>query len=315
MNIQKKRIVKVVLFICIIGVLLYGITITLLPKISDFYEQDDWNVVFFGTSASYCSFNPAIFDEYELKTYNRGRQQQPINYTYYYIKDALETSNIDVVVLETLALTYWEGCEMFTNSMIRDNSFNDMRYSKIKYEAILDCVPKGQQMGYLFPLDKFHSNWESLDYHATVVAWKDVGNRYEKNESVRGYFGWESNTEISYLPIEERNSDVRGYVFGFNMKYLDLIHELCEEKGAQLVLTRVPLPCETYIIEEMNTIEDWAKEHNVPFINYMKMAEDLDMDWTKDSLDEGNHLNVFGAEKVSRHLAMYLKDEFFEYTY
>ena len=200
---------------------------------------------------------------------------------------------------------------MYTNSVVRDNSLNDMRYSRIKYEAILDCVRKEHQMGYLFPLDKFHSNWERLNYQSPMAFCKSIQTRYVQNGSVRGYFGWDANTEIWYLSEEERKSNVRRYVYGFNMEYLELIHELCKDKGVQLVLTRVPLPCDTYIVEEMNTIQDWAEEHSVPFINYMKMTDELGMDWTKDSLDDGNHLNVFGAEKVSRHLAEYLKREYF----
>lgn len=310
MNIHKKRAVKVVSFISLLCILLYGTTVVLLPKIPDFYQEDDWDVVFFGTSASYCSFNPEVFDEYGLKTYNRGRQQQPINYTYYYIKDALETSNIDVVVLETFALTYWEGCEVYTDSGVRDNSLNDMRYSKVKMEAILDCVPKEQQLGYLFPLDKYHSNWENLNYQTPSALWESIQNRYYKEESDRGYFAWDTVSESGYLPEEALNSEVRGSIFSFNMKYLEMIYQECKEKGAQLVLTRVPLPCDNYIVEEMNTVQDWADEHQVPFINYMKITDEIGMDWTKDSLDGGNHLNVYGAEKVSRHLAEFLKENY-----
>ena len=136
MNVHIKRIMKVFAFISLLCISLYGIIVALLPKIPDFYEEDEWDVVFFGTSASYCSFNPEIFDEFGIKSYNRGRQQQPINYTYYYIKDALETSDIDVVVLETFALTFWEGYDIFTNRGVRDSTLNDMRFSKAKYEVI-----------------------------------------------------------------------------------------------------------------------------------------------------------------------------------
>lgn len=310
MNIHMKRVARVVAFISLLCILLYGITRAFLPKIPDFYQEDDWDVVFFGTSASYCSFDPAIFDEYGLKTYNRGRPQQPINYTYYYIKDALETSDIDVVVLETLALTYWEGCELYTDEGVCDSSLNDMRYSKVKCEAILDCVPKEKQLGYLFPLDKYHSNWEDPDYQSPFALWKNIWNRYYTEESDRGYYGWSDVKECGYLSEEALNCEARETIFYFNMKYLELIYKECKEKGAQLVLTRVPLPCEDYIIREMNSLQDWAEEHEVPFINYMKMTDELGMDWKQDSVDGGLHMNMYGAEKVSRHFAGYLKQGF-----
>ncbi len=311
MNIHIQRITKVIAFLGLLCILVYGLTIALLPKIPDFYQEDEWDVVFFGTSASYCSFNPAVFDEYGLKSYNRGRQQQPINYTYYYIKDALETSDIDVVVLETLALTYWEGYEVFTEEGVRDSSLNDMRYSKTKVEAILDCVPREKQIGYLFPLDKYHSNWEKLDDQSFPTLWEALCSRYDKESSERGFFPWDSIQECFYLSKEALDSEVRRYIYDFNMKYLNLIKEECKEQGAKLVLVRTPLPCEDYIVEIMNTLEEWAKANDVEFINYMDMTEEIGMNWKQDSLDGGSHLNVYGAEKVSGHLAKHLKEQYF----
>lgn len=313
MNIHMKRVVKVAIFGSLLCIMLYVITIAFLPKIPDFYQEDDWNVVFFGTSMSYCSFNPKIFDEYDMKTYNRGRPQQPINYTYYYIKDALETSNIDVVVLETFALTYWEGSNLYTDEGVRDSTLNDMRYSRTKYEAISDCVPKEQQMGYLFPLDKYHSNWEYLNCQSPFALFENIRNPYYKEESDRGFYGWNAVMESEYLAEEALNSEIRGDIFLFNMKYLEMIYRECQERGIPLVLTRVPLPCDIDIVEKMNTIQDWADTHNIPFINFMKLTDEINMDWKQDSLDGGSHLNIFGAEKVSRYLAKFLKENYFNY--
>ena len=82
------RILKIIFFLGILGSGIFYISKALLPRIPDFYEEEHWDVVFFGTSQSYCTFDPEIFDDYNLKTYNRGRQQQTMNYTYYYVKDA-----------------------------------------------------------------------------------------------------------------------------------------------------------------------------------------------------------------------------------
>ena len=312
MKSNLKKIAKVILFLGILCTVLWGVTKAVLPKIPDFYKEDEWDVVFFGTSAAYCSFNPTVFDEYDLKSYNRGRQQQPINYTYYYIKDALDASEIDVVVLETFALTYWEGYELYTDAGVRDSSFNDLRYSAVKYEAIKDCIPKEQQRSYMFPLDKYHSNWERFDYSSLSGLWNSLTNPYYTEDSERGYYAWNAIHPIKYMvnpgePLSEKKRDI----YGFNLKYLELIYEACQEAGAELVMVRVPLPVDGYIVETMNTLQNWADEKGVEFINYMAMTGELDMDWNQDCLDEGSHLNVYGAEKVSRHLAEYLKKNYF----
>lgn len=306
-----KKGLKICGFLGILGLLVLGATAAVLPKIPDFYKEDEWDVLFFGTSQSYCTFSPAVFEEYGLASYNRSRQQQPINYTYYYIKEALEVSDVDVVVLETYALTYWDGHEAYDNAAVRDSSLNDMRYSWIKYQAIRDCVEKTQQIGYIFPLDKYHSNWERLDYSSLGVLWESVSERYYTEESDRGFFAWNAVQESSYLQEDALRSEVRQELSEFNMKYLNLIYEECEKNGAELVLARSPLPCEIYIVETMNSIEDWAGEHDVPCVNYMELTGEIGMDWEKDSLDGGTHLNVYGAEKVSGHLAEFLKERYF----
>ena len=76
--------IKIIIFMCILGGGVLVITKALIPRIPDFYKEKHWDIVFFGTSQSYCTFDPEVFDEYDLKTYNRGRQQQTMNYTYYY---------------------------------------------------------------------------------------------------------------------------------------------------------------------------------------------------------------------------------------
>lgn len=308
---SAKRAGSILAFLGIFAVLIYGVTCALLPKVTDFYKEKEWDVLFFGTSECYCTFDPMVFDEYQLKTYNRGRQQQPMNYTYYYVKDALAASEVDVVVLETYGLTFWEGAEMFTDAGVRDSSLNDMRYSLVKYEAIWDCVPEEQRMGYLFPLDKYHSNWEKLNFSSLSAFWNGITERYYTEESERGFFGWEGAKAFSYMSETGVNSEVRRELYDFNEEYLNLIYEECQKNDVELVLVRAPLPCDAYIVELMNTVEDWAKERNVTFINYMKMTEELGMDWESDSLDGGTHLNVNGAQKVSRHLAEYLKEGYF----
>ena len=55
-------------------------------------------------------------------------------------------------------------------------------------------------------------------------------------------------------------------------------------------------------------VEVVAFENNLTFIDLNKI--DIGIDWSKDTSDGGDHLNIYGAEKVSSYLASYLKDHF-----
>ena len=303
------KIAKTILFVSLLCGTILLLTKVLMPKIPDFYKEEEWDVVFFGTSQSYCTFDPAVFDEYELKTYNRGRSQQTMNYTYYYVKDALEVSQIDVVVLEIYGMVYEEGNPCFLEAGVRDSSMNDFRASEIKLEAVKDCVPEDLWLGYMLPLDKYHTNWENMDYTSPETLWNDLANPYYTEESDRGYFRWESAQPSGYAAWESIFDDRREEVFEENMKYLEGIYELCQEHGARLVLVRAPFPCNEKTVAVTNTIEDWAVAHDVELINYMKITDVIGMDFSTDSLDGGTHLYASGAAKVSRYLAEYLVEE------
>lgn len=306
-----KKLVKSIVFLCILSGCICLITVALIPKVPSFYKEEHYDAVFFGTSQSYCSFDPEVFDIYGIKTYNRGRQQQTMNYTYYTVADALDACDIDVVVVEIYGMFYEEDDNGFVSEGVRDSTLNDMRFSKVKVDAILDCVPQELQFGYLFPLDKYHSRWEELDYSSWQGFINSVTNPYYEEED-RGYMRW-TDAEVcvdDYWSIAF--SEIRRDVYGKNLEYLDKIYELCQEKGAELVLVKTPLPCFDRVIEETNTVSDWAKEHDVELINYMRLQDVLELNFYTDSLDGGTHLNESGAGKVSKHLAQYLKDNYLE---
>ena len=56
-----NNFIKIIIFLVVLngGILL--ITYVLTPKIPSFYWEKHYDAVFFGTSQSYCSFDPLIF--------------------------------------------------------------------------------------------------------------------------------------------------------------------------------------------------------------------------------------------------------------
>ena len=40
------------------------------------------------------------------------------------------------------------------------------------------------------------------------------------------------------------------------------------------------------------------------------LLDDIGLDWTHDTADGGDHLNIYGAEKVSKYIGNYLNDNY-----
>ena len=88
-----------------------------------------------------------------------------------------------------------------------------------------------------------------------------------------------------------------------NRKYLQKIADLCREQNAQLILFSVPSPT-NWTVRRHNTVGDTAQELGVPYLDGNLV--DLGIDWDTDSYDGGDHLNYYGAAKVTGWLGTYL---------
>ena len=93
------------------------------------------------------------------------------------------------------------------------------------------------------------------------------------------------------------------------MEYLDKMRELCRENGSELILVKAPTNSWRYWwYDEWNEqIEEYAEKNGVAYYNFIPECENIGIDWTTDTYDEGAHLNVYGAEKMTRYFGEILK--------
>ena len=90
---------------------------------------------------------------------------------------------------------------------------------------------------------------------------------------------------------------------------MDEIISLCKENNVTLVLYSAPSP-KNYDGEKHNGIERYANEKNLAYVDLNLKTSELEIDWAKDTADHGDHLNLSGAQKTTRFLGTYLKDQF-----
>ena len=76
-----------------------------------------------------------------------------------------------------------------------------------------------------------------------------------------------------------------------------------------MLLIEIP-SAESWSKDLSNKTEDFAKEHNLEFIDMNLNASEFGFDWKTDTSDGGDHLNVYGAEKVSKYLGKIIKDKY-----
>lgn len=306
-----KWITPVALFLAVMLVILFFLQKLLMPKyMSDivegalteeyYQETTDHDVIFVGDCEVYENFSPIeLYRDYGITSYIRGSAQQLVWQSYYMLEDTLRYETPKVAVFNVLALKYDEPQSEAYNRMTIDG----MKLSGSKLGAIEASMTEEENLlDYLFPILRYHSRWSDL-------SWEDVEYMFHKDKiSHNGYYMRVDVRPVDGFPEPDILAD---YTLGSNaMKYLDMMRKLCEEKGVELVLVKSPSLYPHWYEEWDEQIVDYAQKYGLDYFNYEKLADDIGIDYNTDTYDAGLHLNLDGAEKLSKYFGAYLKENY-----
>lgn len=306
-----KWITPVALFLAVMLVILFFLQKLLMPKyMSDivegalteeyYQETTDHDVIFVGDCEVYENFSPIeLYRDYGITSYIRGSAQQLVWQSYYMLEDTLRYETPKVAVFNVLALKYDEPQSEAYNRMTIDG----MKLSGSKLGAIEASMTEEENLlDYLFPILRYHSRWSDL-------SWEDVEYMFHKDKiSHNGYYMRVDVRPVDGFPEPDILAD---YTLGSNaMKYLDMMRKLCEEKGVELVLVKSPSLYPHWYEEWDEQIVDYAQTYGLDYFNYEKLADDIGIDYNTDTYDAGLHLNLDGAEKLSKYFGAYLKENY-----
>ena len=265
--------------------------------------ETNHDVLFVGDCEIFESFIPAIlWEEYGISAYLRGGAQQLVWHSYYMLEDALRYETPKAVVFNVYALCYGEPQKEAYNRMALDG----MEWSSVKAEAIKASMTEEEDfLSYVFPFLRFHSRWSELTAEDFTYAWKD-----KPAVSDSGYLMQTgivpADTQADYIPEQLIDYTLPATA----MAYLDKMRTLCAEKGIELILVKAPTNFWRYhwYDEWDGQITDYAETHGLAYYNLIPKSAEIGLDMNTDTYDGGAHLNVYGAEKLTRYFGEILRD-------
>jgi hypothetical protein len=91
------------------------------------------------------------------------------------------------------------------------------------------------------------------------------------------------------------------------LQVLQSIKQLCDEKGILMIMVSAP-SAKNWTEGKHLAIQQWCDENDVSFIDYneSEKQQEIALDWSTDTRDKGDHVNVTGSIKVCRDLGTYL---------
>ena len=298
-------------------------------------DEDTLDVLFIGSSNM--ANGVAAMDLYEdagIVAYNCGTAGQPIIHSYYYLQEILKKQSPKLVVLDVSGVFFDEKL----NSHWR-YGLDTMHLSPIKVELAklyAETVDEGSVLSALVPMVAYHSRWsqlskydftfpktgrsltagyyiesgiipagmtlEQVDYMAEHLRTRGPGTISYIEDGISG------GSEVATEPLTEE-------VHPRSLEYLLKIKELCEAHGAQFLAVKIPtLRYAIYISNpwtkyKYTLMKDVAEKNDIAFFD-LTYDVDVGLDYRTDSIDGGWHLNVRGAEKVTRALRDYLLENY-----
>ncbi len=266
--------------------------------IEEYYKDEpEHDVVFIGDCEVYENFSPVVlWQEYGINSFIRGSAQQLIWQSYYLLEDTLRYEKPEVVIFNVLSMQYNEPQKEAYNRM----SIEGMDWSMAKVRNIeASMTSKEQFMDYVFPILRYHARWNDLKAEDLTYLFRD------KTVSHNGYY-----MRVDVKPAENvpEGKLLADYRFGDTAyAYLDKITALCKENGIHLIFVKAPSLYPYWYPEWEEQIEEYASVHDIDYINFLELTEQTQLDYSKDTYDGGLHLNLSGAEKITKYLGEYLK--------
>ena len=307
---SKKNLIRI-LSIVLLVIALLAVQRLVVPKYMDvsvegslietyYDEKKNHDVVFIGDCEVYENFSPiTLWEEYGIPSFIRGRAQQLIWQSYYLMEETLKYEKPDIIVFNVLSMKYNVPQSEAYNRMTLDG----MKLSSSKIKSISASMTEGEKMiDYIFPLLRFHSRWNQLES-------QDFKYYFEKeNIFHNGYY-----MRVDVKPVETlpRKKPLVDYALGENAKYyLEKMTKLAKENDIELILVKAPTIYPVWYDEWDQQIEKFAHENDLMYLNFLDLTKEANIDFSKHTYDGGLHLNLQGAENLSKYFGEILVENF-----
>lgn len=290
MNIILKNTFKIVLFLIILCLLLLLVSSFFEPKTNNkedgmrdvrlnaiLGEKDNTiDVLFLGDSEVFSSISPMeMYNNHGFTSFVLGSAAQQLHYTKYLLARTLKNQKPKVVVLETNAI----------------------------YRKIEPTGPIFRKLQNWFSIFEYHNRWKSLKFSDLNLSFN-----YDYNSEFKGYTykpGIKGSKTYDYMNPTKDGKEIET----LNKKYLLAMIELCKENNIEFILLSTP-STKNWNYYKHEGIKRFANEYSIPYIDLNLMKNEIAIDWERDTCDEGDHMNYYGAVKVSKFIGNYLVNNY-----
>lgn len=284
---SRKKMINSMLFIIILVCIISLITKWFVPKNNNELkgmidvrangilgeEKNTIDVLVIGDSESFTSISPLpIWDKYGFTIFNGGVSSQYLVDTLKYLEMVLKNQKPKIVLLEANAI-----------------------YRKMNFNNVVSTLASD-----VFPLLKYHNRWKTMDGRDFIDKVK-----YTNTDEMKGFWYKKSIVPPKRTSGYMSYSDEMKEITFLNKYYLEKIVDECNDNDIKLILYSTP-SVKNWNYKKHNAVMDFASKKNVTYLDLNLETTNIGIDWNIDSRDGGDHLNYYGAVKVTEYMGKYL---------
>ncbi len=282
-----------------------------------FYEEEEIDNLYLGSSHVYCDLNPYLLDELNGKNnFNFSTSAQRLNGTYYLLKEANKRNDLSHVYVElNYSLATGKDGEFKQTDNLMANWWNIdyMHFSPNKLEYMFTACRKENYPETILPFLRYKARIFDFDYIREQISGKqtlqyknyEFRNENEQGQVIefcsKGY--WNITRELnSYGLLLEQKEKLQDSPLTRDAEvYLRKIIEYCKEEQIELTLFSAPV-YELDLIAAgnydayVNQINEIASEYQIDYYDFNLCKEERLPLTCIDNFWDTIHLNSKGAE-------------------
>ena len=170
------------------------------------------------------------------------------------------------------------------------------------YCSLSVANPAKRVAEYVLPITEYHDRWKNLNKE----------DFYKKPEytGVNDLKGYNYSTEVcsadssNYMTYTEEKTKIPT----LNKLYIKVLNEYCKENDISLILLSTP-STKNWDYKKHNSMKEFADKERIEFLDLNVFKDEINIDWSTETRDAGDHLNYKGAQKVTEYVGKYFKDK------
>lgn len=255
-------------------------------------KENTIDIVALGNSNLYSSFCPVrLWDKQGYTGTVIASPRQTVSMSYSMLTEVLTTQSPKFVLLETDM--FYEGVEF------NPGSKDGKRKNRLPVIPYITDSQLTNDIQNHFSVFLLHDRWKKLSLKSE--------NEYEKADVAHGYLFNKKIKKVTPNSNMDYTNDTEAMPEE-TVAYLNKMIDTCKNNGIRLLFFGAPSLTD-WSYARHNAVDNFCKENGIDYLDFNTL-EDYEINYDRDFRDKGNHMNYYGAKKITNYIGDFIKENY-----